>query len=194
MANMASTSYRIVGKKEDILMIYDTWKEFDSKKRPPMDGAADPNWEGNIILALGIKADDKCLRGFIQDVWIDGDCLCIEAEEAWSVTDFRNCLTEHFKDLSVFYCCEELGCGVFQTNDKDGVYFDYHYLMDIFVNHQSDWDYYDTEEQALSHAAKLLGRESITKEEVEKFNEQHEELGDEDENYIHIYELEIVEK
>lgn len=194
MANMASTSYRIVGKKEDLQKIYDLWKKFSSKQRPPMQNAADPDWEGNIILALGGDIEDKCLRGFIQTCEFDGDILNIEAEEAWSVTDFRICLTQHFENIQVFFLCEELGCGVFQTNDKQGDYFNYHYLMDIFVNNQSDWEYYDTEEQALSHAAKLLGRESITKEEVEKFNEQHEKLGDESENYIHIYELEIVEK
>ena len=193
MANMASTSYRIVGKKEDLQKIYDLWYEFETKKRKPIEKGSDGNWEGNIALALGIDIEKKYLRGWIETCEFDGDMLKIEAEEAWGVTDFRHCLTESFKDLEVFFLTEELGCGVFQSNDKDKIFFNYSCLMDIFVNHQSEWEYYDNKEQALTTAARMLGIENITMEEVEKFNEQHEEIGDDDENYIHLYELQIVE-
>ena len=41
------------------------------------------------------RADgNNYLRGFIQEYEMDGDTICVEAEEAWGTTDFRHVLAQ----------------------------------------------------------------------------------------------------
>lgn len=54
MANWATTLYRIESKSEDLQELNDLCKAFLSKERPVMEEGASEEWEGNIILALGI--------------------------------------------------------------------------------------------------------------------------------------------
>ena len=67
MANWAQTSYRIEGNSEDLQELNDLCKAFLSKERPVMEEGASEEWEGNIILALGIDKGSSYLRGFIQE-------------------------------------------------------------------------------------------------------------------------------
>jgi len=85
MANWASTSYRIEGNQEDLRELFNLYKAFDSKERPVMEENAAKDWEGNIILALGIDKGSSYLRGFIQSCELSNGLLCIEAEEAWGL-------------------------------------------------------------------------------------------------------------
>lgn len=55
MANWARTDYRIEGNQEDLHEIYYLCKAFDNGERPVMEDGASKDWEGNIILALGIE-------------------------------------------------------------------------------------------------------------------------------------------
>lgn len=66
MANWARTDYRIEGNQEDLQEIYYLCKAFDNGERPVMEDGASKDWEGNIILALGIEKGESYLRGFIQ--------------------------------------------------------------------------------------------------------------------------------
>ncbi len=66
MANWARTDYRIEGNQKDLQEIYNLCKAFDNSERPVMEDGASKDWEGNIILALGIEKGESYLRGFIQ--------------------------------------------------------------------------------------------------------------------------------
>ena len=92
MANWARTDYRIEGNQEDLQEIYYLCKAFDNGERPVMEDGASKDWEGNIILALGIEKGESYLRGFIQSCELLDGLLCIEAQEAWGATDFRHLL------------------------------------------------------------------------------------------------------
>ena len=116
MANWASTSYRIEGNNEDLQELYNLCKAFDSGERPAMEENAARDWEGNIILALGIEKGNSYLRGFIQSCDLSDGLLCIEAEEAWGATDFRHLLESHYENMKIYYIVEEDGCKVYATN------------------------------------------------------------------------------
>ena len=101
MANWAQTSYRIEGNSKDLQELIDLCKAFLDKKRPVMDKGASVEWEGNIILALGIELDTSYIRGFIQSYELVDGILYIEAEEAWGATDFRHLLEGHCRSVAV---------------------------------------------------------------------------------------------
>lgn len=192
MANWASTSYRIEGSKEDLEKVYNVIDEFMSERRKPIEVNASSEWEGNIIRALGATDEqmkNNYLRGFIEEYEMDGDIIRIEAEEAWGTTDFRQVLTQLMPELTIYYIVEEPGCEVYATNDADGKYFPERFYVDAYVNGDYQSEYFETEEQAMTYVANLLGKKEVSKNELENWNECHEE----DNNFIYIHEFEIVE-
>lgn len=192
MANWASTSYRIEGSKEDLEKVYNVIDEFMSERRKPIEVNASSEWEGNIIRALGATDEqmkNNYLRGFIEEYEMDGDIIRIEAEEAWGTTDFRQVLAQLMPELTIYYIVEEPGCEVYATNDADGKYFPERFYVDAYVNGDYQSEYFETEEQAMTYVANLLGKKEVSKNELENWNECHEE----DNNFIYIHEFEIVE-
>ncbi|WP_288764229.1 hypothetical protein [uncultured Weeksella sp.] len=192
MANWASTSYRIEGSKEDLEKVYNVIDEFMSERRKPIEVNASSEWEGNIIRALGATDEqmkNNYLRGFIEEYEMDGDIIRIEAEEAWGTTDFRQVLAQLMPELTIYYIVEEPGCEVYATNDADGKYFPERFYVDAYVNGDYQSEYFETEEQAMTYVANLLGKKEVSKNELENWNECHEK----DNNFIYIHEFEIVE-
>lgn len=190
MANWASTSYRIEGNESDLQEMFNLCKAFVNDERPVMEENASKEWEGNIVLALGIDKGSSCLLGFIQDFSLDDGVLSIEAEEAWGATDFRHLIEAHYDNMKVYFILEEEGGEVYATNDKDGRFFDYRFLVDSSVDGADEWEYFSTKEQALSYIAKKMDVAEITEEEIDAWNEEHEE---DDDNYINFHEYSLVD-
>lgn len=142
MANWASTSYRIEGKQEDLKTLNELINEFMDGKRPVMEDNASKDWEGNVALELGENTKGYYLRGFIQTCELEDDVLSIEAEEAWGATDFRHILEKHFEGMKVYFIVEEEGGEVYATNDKEGRFFDYRFLVDSCVDGADEWEYF----------------------------------------------------
>ena len=192
MANWASTSYRIEGSKEDLEKVYNVIDEFMSERRKPVQVDASNEWEGNIIRALGATDEqmkNNYLRGFIEEYEMDGDIIRIEAEEAWGTTDFRYVLAQLMPELTIYYIVEEPGCEVYATNDADGKYFPERFYVDAYVNGDYQSEYFETEEQAMTYVANLLGKKEVSKNELENWNECHED----DDDFIYVHEFEIVD-
>lgn len=192
MANWASTSYRIEGSKEDLEKVYNVIDEFMSERRKPVQVDASNEWEGNIIRALGATDEqmkNNYLRGFIEEYEMDGDIIRIEAEEAWGTTDFRQVLAQLMPELTIYYIVEEPGCEVYATNDADGKYFPERFYVDAYVNGDYQSEYFETEEQAMTYVANLLGKKEVSKNELENWNECHED----DDDFIYVHEFEIVD-
>lgn len=188
MANWATTLYRIESKSEDLQELDDLCKAFLGKERPVMEEGASEEWEGNIILALGIDKGSSYLRGFIQECELEDEVLRIEASEAWGATDFRHLLEGHYEDMKVYYIVEEEGCEVYATNDVEGKYFSYRFAVDSCVEGEDEFEYFKTEAEALQYIAGRLNRNSISVEEIKEWNEEHEL----DDDYISLHEYKIV--
>lgn len=188
MANWATTSYRIENKLENLQELHNLCKAFLNKERPVMEEGASEEWEGNIILALGIDKGSSYLRGFIQECELEDGVLRIEANEAWGATDFRHLLEGHYEDMKVYYIVEEEGCEVYATNDVEGKYFSYRFVVDSCVEGEDEFEYFKTEAEALQYIAGRLNRNSISVEEIKEWNEEHEL----DDDYISLHEYKIV--
>lgn len=177
MANWASTVYRIEGNQKDLQELNNLCKAFMNKERPVLEKGADENWEGNIILALGEEIGDKYIRGFIQSCELSDGLLRISAEEAWGVTDFNLLLEKHYDDMKVYFIVEEEMCEIFATNDAEGKYFNSHSILTSYVDGKYHREEFKNKNEALKYAAKLIGRDSVTKLEVAKWNEERKNKG-----------------
>lgn len=177
MANWASTSYRIEGNQKDLQELYNLCKDFSEKKRHAMEEGASDGWEGNIILALGEEIGDSYIRGFIQSFKLKNGLLSIEAEEAWGVTDFNLLLEKHYDNMKVYFIVEEEMCEIFATNDAEGKYFNSRSILTSYVGGKYHREKFKNKNEALKYAAKLIGRDSVTKLEVAKWNEERKDKG-----------------
>lgn len=61
--------------------------------------------------------------------------------------------------------------------------------MDACVNGNYESDYFETEKQAMAYAAKLIGKDEVSKAKLESWNEDHED----DDDFIYVHEFEIAE-
>ena len=192
MANWASTSYRIEGSESDLKKVYDVIDNFVTGKSKPVLEDASKEWEGNIVKALGASDEqlkESYLRGFIEEYELDGDVIRINAEEAWGATDFRHILGNLMPELTIYYIVEEAGCDVFATNDIDGKYFPEQYLVDAYVKDADFYEYFETKGQMKDFVSSLIGKEDFTDEDIEAWNEEHED----DDSYIYVHEFLYVE-
>lgn len=194
MPNWAFTDYVIEGPHETIAKIYEAILHHE------VEPGSDESWEGNVLNALGIEWEGRkpdgsglYMRGFIQEEpSIHENTLEFYAQEAWGATNFNEALEGAFPDIKVFYKVEEEGEEILATNDKEGKYFSERFYVDAAIDNQYDSEYFSTEEamyQWISSKVSSL----TTKEAVEKWNEVHEALCDEDENFIHIYTFAVID-
>ena len=174
MANWATTSYRIEGSKSDLEKLYGVIDGFMTEKQKPVSETASKDWEGNIV---------------IQEYEMDGGTIRIEAEEAWCASDFRHLLRTLMPKLTVYFIVEEPGCEVYATNDADSKYFSERFYVDACVNGNYESDYFETEKQAMAYAAKLIGKDKVSKAKLESWNEDHEDNNE----FIYVHEFEIAE-
>lgn len=191
MANWASTSYAIEGSKSDLEKVFNAIDGFVKGKMKPVAENAANEWEGNVLVALGAtkeQVEESYLRGFIEEYELEEKALRINAEEAWGATDFRHVLGKLMPDLTIYYIVEEAGYEVFATNDTDGKYYPERYLVDAYVKDTDYYEYFETEKQMKSFVSSLLEKEDFTEEDIEAWNEEHED----DDSHINVHEFKYV--
>ena len=191
MPNWCSTSYMIEGPHETLKKINDAILYHEVQEN------SSPDWEGNVLLALGITwkqstPDGKnyYMRGFIQDSPSLGEnTLEFYAEEAWGVTDFNLVLEKNFPDIKVYFNGEEPNMEVYLTNDKEGKYFPNRYFVDTCINGAYNLEYFETKEKAYKWLSEISNNKVTNEEQVEAFNK--EPLDEDD--FICIHEFSIVD-
>ena len=191
MANWAYTDYVIEGPKEALQKIHDAIMYCK-----PSNGASE-GWEGDILSTLGITwdRDKKCLRGFIQKdtVNLTDTTLSFGAEEAWGATDFHEMLQIGIPNIKVYYRVDEPDDAVYATNDKEGKYFTERYFVDTCIDGNWESEYFTTEEEAYKWLSHITQGRVHNLEELEQFNADYEDTEYADENWIHMYEFDIVD-
>ena len=188
MANWAITEYEIEGNTESIDKIFDAILHHNVREH------SSENWEGNVLDKLGIEFESKehpySMRGFIEDASIISDgniSMC--AEEAWGATDFGEVLEKNFPDVKVYWMSEESGCEVYETNDKEGRYFQDRYYVDAYINNNIEDEYFSKKEDAFKYISRITKGKVNNQEEIDAFNDEHEN----DDDYIKIFEYKIVD-
>lgn len=183
MPNWAITTYKIEGEQSVLEEINQLITDFQSGHRS-IEGAA-PDWEGNIIKALGIPEEESYLRGFFQFHELENGVLTITAEEAWGDTDFRHLLRKKYPQLRIYYITEEDGLEYYATNDSEEKYFSDRFRLSSCIDEDYQYEYFQTKEDALKYIAEHFHLHS--EKEIEDFN--NNSAG----NYIYINEYKLTE-
>lgn len=174
MANWASVRYRIEGKQEDLLEIYIQYQTLPNKKQSEK---GDDKYvsEANIVDSLGIDYKEKTLRGNIIKCEFVGNSLSIEAEEDWVTADFRHPLERHYDDMTIYYMLESYRDETYATNDVEGKYFPTRVSVDYHLEEpaMAGYERFNSMKEALDYFARILKRDTLTIEDIDKWNQEH---------------------
>ena len=186
MANMASVAYAIEGPQEVLEQI----QQAIIKAIPDKDHWSE--WKVCEYLDIPIT-DDKCRLGgeISEEPTIKDGVMRFWAEERWGLQDFEELLRKKFSEIKVYWIVEESGCDVYATNDKEGKYFPERYYADVCIDGNYYSEYFPTEKALFEWLAKLTNNRVKSAEDIENFNADYEDSGNDDENFINVYEYDL---
>ena len=134
MANTCFTTYKCVSENpKDLKKLYQKLQYMDNRKTPVVtNGWFNPKrWLGCLVKALGGDPKKIYCRGEISDYELEDDVLTINTETAWSeMCETRRFIESVFPGLKIYYIEEEGDCEIYNTNDKDGLFFSDRYYLD----------------------------------------------------------------
>lgn len=190
MANMASVAYAIEGLRESL-------EDILGAIIIGMDDAH--HWtEWSACRKLGFseeELDDKRLGGEISEEpeINEQGVLRFWAEERWGLQDFEALLIQKFPDITIYWVIEECSNDVYCTNDKEGKYFPERYFCDTAQDDIYQSEYFRTEEAMYKWLSEITNGRVKSADDVKAFNSYHEDLADDDENFINIHKFDIVD-
>lgn len=134
MPNWCSTDYIIESDNKELLQrICNAINECAAMKKPLVKNSA-TDWAGNTFKMLGITTH-KADRCFWSAAEIKDGNLHFHEEGAWCRGASIVILEDHFEneegesELGIYFISEELGSGIFETNDTEGEYFKEKYII-----------------------------------------------------------------
>lgn len=166
MPNWNTTDYTLYGDKENIKRLYtDLKKTVDidrTKESKPFTFLGNSYWLGYIKKSLLPEVEEELpARGelsYIEEEIEDHDndmaSLKLTTETAWvACSELMDKIAEKY-DLQIFYYSEEPGCGIFETNDTEGQFYSFRYMVD---SEKGGIEYYDTFDQVTESIADMTG-------------------------------------
>ena len=161
MPNWAYSSYRIVGKAEEVQDLYSKLQQLENMQEPLVENGFGNLWLGCLVTILGGDWNDIYCRGKIIDFSLDDGILSIETETAWSeMQEVRQFIQSVYPSLKIFYYEEEPGWGIYQTNDHEKRFFPFRYILDDLDGEGPE--YYDDIDSLLTAASEIFGKELKT--------------------------------
>ena len=174
MPNWCSTTYKIVGKKEEVHALCDVLTTIKSKSH---SDNRTKMWLVDVVEYLGGDWETITCRGEITGFNLSEDVLTISQETAWNEqADFRHFLETTYPHIKIFYREEECGGELYYHNDHTGHYFPEQYLLDSY----SEPEYFMTLSEAINRVTEITGRKNLTTEHdmlhaLDLYLEEHEE-------------------
>ena len=126
MPNWAYSQYRCVGDKEQLLKLHSTMSELDCMKSPGLhENGFGSTWLGNLVIKLGGDWEKVYCRGTWDNLLLHDDgTVSFSVESAWDEpNEVRHFLESVFPEIRIYFQCEELGMGIYKTNDDTRLYF-----------------------------------------------------------------------
>lgn len=193
MPNWCTTSYVISGPKNDVRSLYDRMKRLQNRKESLLPNGFGKTWLGNLVSRLGVDWHTVDCRGDWSNLRMKGGDLHFDTQTAWSrCEDVETVIRDKYPDLEITFLSEELGNGIFETNDATGEIFPDRVIIDT---EDEGTEYYTCAEALQVLCDKLnLDPETTSWEQAMKLCEEYNDLRDtaENEARIWVHEVELV--
>ncbi len=164
MPNWSQTSYVIKGDKRQVDSLYRIMKNLENMETSLLDNGFGTTWLGNLVHRLGANPSQVYCRGYWSNLDKKKGQISFDCEHAWARPyEVEDLIKEKYEDLEIYFITEELGMGIFETNDDFGEFFTSTVIIDC---EESGTEYY-TDEEAIKALSELTGRAISSWEEAE---------------------------
>lgn len=174
MEYLTTVYYRIEGKPNDLQDIYDQYRTLLNKKL--LEEGKDKSVSyASMVYSLGVDTKEQYLRGNIIKCEFVDNSLSIEAEEDRVTADFRHPLESHYEGMTIYYMVESYCDETYATNDAEGKYFPTRVSVDFHLKEPVLCGYkrFNSMDEALAYFAHVLKRDTLTVDDIHKWNCEH---------------------
>ena len=153
MPNWCSTTYKIVGKHEEVTAIHDLLNTLKAKQTKPSSFVGINLWE--VVESLGGDLETISCRGSILSYKLSDEVLQIDQQTAWNEqADFRHFLEKVYPHIKIYYQEEEPMEDIFYTNDHTGKYFPERFFLD---SENDEPEYFNSLEDTMKRIEAITG-------------------------------------
>ena len=166
MPNWNTTDYTLYGNKDNIKRLYTDLKntvDIDrTKESKPFTFLGNSYWLGyiekhllpEVEVELPARGEISYIVEDMKDYGDDMASLKLTTETAWvACSELMDKIAEKY-DLQLFYYSEEPGCGIFETNDTEGLFYSFRYMVD---SEKEGIEYYDSWDEVVSVIKSITG-------------------------------------
>ena len=176
MPNWCYTQYRIKGDTNEVQDLHRAIKALSEMKEPLVENGFGPLWLGCLVAYLGEDWHNIPCRGEILNVSLKEDVLSFDTETAWyRCTEVEQFLQSKFPSISIWFCTEEPGMEIYETNDKDEEFFKKRYILDEINEGVEYYTFPELQEQLKKKFGIVFQSYEEARDYLSKHNEEEEE-------------------
>lgn len=168
--------------------LYEKMRSLEEREKPLVKNGFGVTWLGNLVTLLGRSWEEVYCRGEWSEltVDIDNDELRFYTMTAWSeLQQLRHFLQEKYPSLTFYFRSEEPGMCIFQTNDKEGIYFPERYKVEHW---DEESEYCMDEKEVFDTVSDITGTTVQNLEELNKAIDTYNEVHEYEPIYIYVFE------
>ena len=194
MPNWSTTDYFVIGSTKEIMDLNKKMEKLENRKKSLVKNGFGNTWLGNLVQYLGGDWEKVYCRGewMCRNYDKERNALTFTTETAWQeMNEWRRFTESCYKTIKILYVTEEPGCGIYQTNDKEGIFFKSKYILD----YGEDVEYFENMDQAVSFIKNLISVkiEEKTVNGIQKELDAYAEENDAEDLYYSFHEFEKVD-
>lgn len=194
MPNWSTTDYFVIGSTKEIMDLNKKMEKLENRKKSLVKNGFGNTWLGNLVQYLGGDWEKVYCRGewMCRNYDKERNALTFTTETAWQeMNEWRRFIESCYKTIKILYVTEEPGCGIYQTNDKEGIFFKSKYILD----YGEDVEYFENMDQAVSFIKNLISVkiEEKTVNGIQKELDAYSEENDAEDLYYSFHEFEKVD-
>ncbi|MCM1139176.1 MAG: hypothetical protein NC453_11460 [Muribaculum sp.] len=124
MANWCETDYTLTGNKHELDAVYDLMHGLETMANPRVEKGFKSAFLGCLVDALGGDWENTLCRGEWGDLLRHDDRITFNTSTTWTpLNEVWDMLCERYPSVKYYYRAEEPGCEIYETNDRDGLYY-----------------------------------------------------------------------
>lgn len=194
MPNWSTTDYFVIGSTKEIMDLNKKMEKLENRKKSLVKNGFGNTWLGNLVQYLGGDWEKVYCRGewMCRNYDKERNALTFTTETAWQeMNEWRRFIESCYKTIKILYVTEEPGCGIYQTNDKEGIFFKSKYILD----YGEDVEYFENMDQTVSFIKNLISVkiEEKTVNGIQKELDAYAEENDAEDLYYSFHEFEKVD-
>jgi len=191
MSNLAFTSVCIEGEQHELRSLFGKMKRLQERKKPLIDnGFYHPTrWLGNLVTRLGADWHEVYCGGTWNYLELKGGTLSFNTETA-SQPPFTllKLIQKVFPSLSFYFEAEGDDWDCLLTNDAEGKYFPYRYLVDSDMG----YEYFVTLKDVLHFLSPRITIAGQSEDKLDEAIDKWDETQNDSHQYIIIKKVEVL--